>query len=62
MQSSAQVKASIIGVAGQWAFEGTRMLQEESTRRSATKSFEDLLKEHFGDYYDFLMDKFSNSD
>jgi hypothetical protein len=55
---SAQIKASIIEVAGLWAFERTRMLQEESSRKPATKSFEDLLKEHFNDYYHFLEDKF----
>lgn len=59
MPLSAQVKASIIAVAGQWAVERARMLQEESSRQSAAKSFEDLLKEHFHDYYQYLMDKFS---
>jgi hypothetical protein len=59
MPTSAQVKASIIEVAGHWAFERARMLQEESSRKPALKSFEDLLKEHFSDYYNFLLDKFS---
>jgi|WetSurMetagenome_2_1015567.scaffolds.fasta_scaffold13391_8 hypothetical protein len=59
MPLSAQVKSSIIQVAGRWAFERARMLQEESSRKPAMKSFEDLLKEHFNDYYNFLMSKFS---
>jgi hypothetical protein len=62
MPLSAQVKASIIGVAGKWAFERARMLQEESSRKPATKSFEDLLKEHFNDYYIFLLNKFTNEE
>jgi len=62
MLISAQVKASIIEVAGLWAFERAQMLQEESTRKPAAKSFEDLLKEHFNDYYHFLLDKFSNKE
>jgi hypothetical protein len=62
MSISAQVKASIIEVAGQWAFERARMLQEESSRKPAAKSFEELLKEHFNDYYHFLMDKFSDKE
>ena len=49
MPMSIQIKASIIQVAGQWAFERARMLQEESSRKPATKSFEDLVKEHFND-------------
>jgi len=62
MPISIQVKASIIKVAGQWAFERARMLQEESARKPAMKSFEDLLKEHFSDYYNFLLTKFSNEE
>jgi hypothetical protein len=62
MPISVQVKASIIQVAGQWAFERARMLQEETSRSSAMKSFEDLLKEHFNDYYNFLLSKFSNQE
>lgn len=62
MSLSIQIKASIIEVAGQWAFERARMLQEESSRKPATKSFEDLLKEHFNDYYHFLYDKFVNEE
>ncbi len=62
MPLSVQVKSSIIQVAGHWAFERARMLQEESSRKLATKSFEDLLKEHFNDYYNFLMSKFSNEE
>jgi hypothetical protein len=62
MPISAQVKASIIEVAGQWAFERARMLQEESSRKTAAKSFEELLKEHFNDYYNFLLDKFSDKE
>ena len=62
MRLSTQVKASIITVAGSWAFERARMLQEESARRDASKSFEDLLKEHFHDYYHFLLDKLSSED
>jgi len=62
MLISAQVKASIIEVAGLWAFKRAQMLQEESTRKPAAKSFEDLLKEHFNDYYHFLLDKFSNKE
>lgn len=58
MPLSIQIKASIIQVAGQWAFERARMLQEESSRNPAVKSFEDLLKEHFNDYYNFLLSKF----
>jgi hypothetical protein len=58
MPISFQVKASIIEVAGRWAFERARMLQDESSRKPANKSFEDLLKEHFNDYYHFLEDKF----
>lgn len=57
MPVSIQVKASIIQVAGQWAFERARMLQEESSRKPAVKSFEDLLKEHFKSYYNFLLSK-----
>jgi hypothetical protein len=53
-----QIKASIIQVAGRWAFERVRMLEEESSRKPAAKSFEDLLKEHFNDYYHFLEGKF----
>jgi hypothetical protein len=53
-----QIKASLIEVAGRWAFERARMLAEESSRKPAVKSFEDLLKEHFNDYYHFLEDKF----
>jgi hypothetical protein len=60
MPVSAQVKASIITVAGNWAFERARMLQEESSRKAAMKSFEDLLKEHFNDYYNFLLNKFNS--
>ncbi len=60
MPLSIQIRASIIEVAGQWAFERARMLQEESSRKPAAKSFEDLLKEHFNDYYHFLEDKFLN--
>jgi hypothetical protein len=54
---SAEIKASIIIVAGTWAFERARMLQEESSRQRAVKSFEDLLKEHFNDYYNYLLNK-----
>jgi hypothetical protein len=57
-----QIKASLIEVAGCWAFERARMLQEESSRQSAAKSFEDLLKEHFNDYYQFLLDKFNSEE
>ncbi len=57
---STQIKASLIEVAGHWAFERARMLQEESSRKAAAKSFEDLLKEHFNDYYHFLLDKFNS--
>ncbi len=60
MAMSFQIKASLIEVAGRWAFERARMLQEESSRQPAVKSFEDLLKEHFNDYYHFLSDKFSS--
>jgi hypothetical protein len=60
MPMSVQIKASIIRVAGQWAFERARMLQEESSRKPAAKSFEDLLKEHFNDYYKYLHNKFNN--
>jgi hypothetical protein len=60
MPKSLQIKASIIEVAGRWAFDRARMLQEESSRKPATKSFEELLKEHFNDYYHFLEDKFLN--
>jgi hypothetical protein len=59
MPISTQIKASIIEVAGRWAFERACMLQEESSRKPAVKSFEDLLKEHFNDYYHFLLDKFN---
>ena len=62
MPMSIQIKASIIQVAGQWAFERARMLQEESSRKPAQKSFEDLLKEHFNDYYHFLVTKFSEEE
>jgi hypothetical protein len=62
MPMSVQLKASIIQVAGQWAFERARMLQEESSRKPAAKSFEDLLKEHFNDYYHFLEDKFNHEE
>jgi hypothetical protein len=62
MPISVQVKASIIQVAGKWAFERARMLQEESSRKPAVKSFEDLLKEHFNDYYTFLLTKFSTEE
>jgi hypothetical protein len=62
MPLSIQVKSSIIQVAGHWAFERARMLQEESSRKPATKSFEDLLKEHFNDYYAFLLSKFSDEE
>ena len=62
MPLSVQIKASIIDVAGRWAFERVRMLQEESSRKPAAKSFEDLLKEHFNDYYHFLEDKFLSGD
>jgi hypothetical protein len=62
MPVSDQVKASIITVAGNWAFERARMLQEESSRKPATKSFEDLLKEHFNDYFNFLLTKFSSEE
>ncbi len=60
MPISVQIKASLIEVAGRWAFERARMLQEESSRKPAAKSFEDLLKEHFSDYYHFLLDKFTS--
>jgi hypothetical protein len=62
MPLSAQVKASIIGTAGYWAFERARMLQEESSRKPATKTFEDMLKEHFSDYYNFLLQKLSSEE
>jgi len=62
MPISVQVKASIIAVAGQWAFERARMLQAESSRQPAVKSFEDLLKEHFNDYYNFLLNKFTREE
>jgi len=62
MPISVQVKASIIEVAGRWAFERARMLQEESSRQPALKSFEDLLKEHFNDYYNFLMNKYGTEE
>ena len=62
MPLSVQIKASIIEVAGRWAFERVRMLQGESSRNQAAKSFEDLLKEHFNDYYHFLEDKFLNEE
>jgi hypothetical protein len=62
MPLSIQIKASIIAVAGRWAFERARMLQEESSRKPAPKSFEDLLKEHFNDYYHFLEEKFLNEE
>jgi hypothetical protein len=58
MPLSVQIKASIIEVAGHWAIERVRMLQEESSRKPAAKSFEDLLKEHFTDYYRFLEERF----
>jgi hypothetical protein len=57
MPVSDQVKASIITVAGNWAFERARMLQEESSRKPATKSFEDL-----NDYFNFLLTKFSSEE
>ncbi len=60
MPISVQVKASIIAVAGHWAFERARMLQEESSRKLAAKSFEDMLKEHFNDYYNFLLKKYDS--
>jgi hypothetical protein len=59
MPMSAQVKASIIVVAGQWALERARTLQDESSREPVTMTFDDLLKEHFNVYYDFLSKKFS---
>jgi hypothetical protein len=59
MPLSIQIQASLIAVAGRWAFERARMLKEESSRQPATKSFEDLLKEHFNDYYHFLEEEFS---
>ncbi len=62
MPMSVQIKASIIEVAGRWAFERARMLQEESSRKPAMKSFEDLLKEHFNDYYHFLQEKFTKEE
>jgi len=62
MPISVQVKARVIQVAGKWAFERARMLQEESSRKPAVKSFEDLLKEHFNDYYTFLLAKFSTEE
>jgi hypothetical protein len=62
MPISIQIKASIIRVAGQWAFERACMLQEESSRKPAMKSFEDLLKEHFNDYYNFLLSEFSKEE
>ncbi len=58
MPLSIQIQASLIEVAGRWSFERARMLQEESSRKPAAKSFEDLLKEHFIDYYHFLEDQF----
>jgi hypothetical protein len=60
MPLSAQIKASIIVVAGQWALERARTLQDESSRKPVTMTFDDLLKEHFNVYYDFLSKKFSN--
>jgi hypothetical protein len=62
MPISIQIKASIIQVAGQWAFERARMLQEESSRKPSIKSFEDLLKEHFNDYYNFLLSRYSKEE
>jgi hypothetical protein len=62
MALSPQVKASIVTVAGHWAFERARMLLEESSRKPATKSFEDLLKEHFNDYYQYLLNKLSDGE